>query len=173
MYVVRDAYVEGIRNGDMADHGVIVAMVRRYGIRVLVWNVPPLEAIEALGSRSRSYRVHEIAPPGVGTRSPTLYVLHTYIGYEHFEPILPVEGTTPRPGRFTAVGDRPESEGYCPILALQYTSNAQRQRVSTRSTLGKNVCITWLRVQYRCFVQFLATIFPSSSEFTCMLLRRN
>jgi hypothetical protein len=71
--------------------------VLRECIRVLVWNVPALEAIEALGFWSLSYRVFEIAPPGVGTRSPTLYVLHTYIGYKHFEPILPVKERRPGP----------------------------------------------------------------------------
>jgi hypothetical protein len=42
-YAVRHAYVEGIRTGDMADHGVMTVMARRYSIKVLVWNVPALD----------------------------------------------------------------------------------------------------------------------------------
>jgi hypothetical protein len=126
---VTNAYIEGIRNGDMGDHGVITMLCRRYGIKAYVWNAPSLEALDAGGTRSRVFRCYEVSPAVPGNRPCTLYLLHTNLGVEHFEPVMPIEGTTARPSRFTAVGNRQESDTWCPILNIQYTSNAARRRV--------------------------------------------
>lgn len=114
---MRDAYILGIRQGDMGDHGGMPVLARRYGIRVHVWNAPSLEALDAAGAGSRRvYRYYECAPDGIPNRPARLYLLHTNIGIEHFEPVLPNEGTTARPSRFTAVGNRAVADDFCAIL---------------------------------------------------------
>jgi hypothetical protein len=125
----------------MADHGVMLAVARRYGIRMFVWNAPALEALESLGNRQRTFRYYDLSPPGLPNRPHTLYLLHTNLNCEHFEPIVPVQGTTARPCRFSQVGNQVEAEGWCPILNLRYTSNAAHNRVRKNWYMFLSACM--------------------------------
>lgn len=131
---VVQAYVAGMRADDMADQAVWVAFSYRYGIQVLIFQPPRLEALEAAEARRRrnsimKFRPYKAGVEGLQHRPPTAMILATNMHCEHFEPIIPVNSTTQRPGRFTTAGSVPEREGWCPILDMAYVSDAARQRV--------------------------------------------
>ena len=128
--------MDGIRNNEMGDYGVMVILCRRFGSKALLWDPPALEALDELGTRNRVFRHQECAPAGIPARPATLFMLHTNVGMEHFEPVLPNDGTTARASRFTAVGDRLPAEDFCPVLNLRYTSNAARRRVRSLSLVN-------------------------------------
>jgi hypothetical protein len=122
------AYVHGIRDGDMADHGVMFALARRYNIKMFVWMPPVLEALDVARARS-TFRPHVIHCEGVAARPACLFIFATNVGCEHFEPIVRMQGFNHLPSRLTAWSSRPEEEGYCPILNVTYTSRGQVRRV--------------------------------------------
>jgi hypothetical protein len=131
---VFSAYVAGVRADDMADEPVWVALSRRFGFQLLIFQAPRLEALEIAESTRRrnqqlQFRPYKAGAEGLAHRPPTAMVLASNVEHEHFEPIVPTQGATQRPGRFTAAAGRPEQEGWCPILNLTYTSDAQKRRV--------------------------------------------
>jgi hypothetical protein len=132
---VLNAYTAGVRADDMADQAVMVALSRRYAFKLLVFQAPRLEALEvAEAARRRNqqlqFRPFSVGAEGITGNPATAMVFASNILYEHFEPIVPMRGTTQRPGRFTQASARPEGEGWCPILNLTYTSDMQRRQVS-------------------------------------------
>jgi hypothetical protein len=112
----------------MADHGVMVALARRYNLKIMVWMPPVLEALDAARARS-IFRPMVFQCEGLTGRATCRFILATNVGCKHFEPILPMEGYNHLPSRFTPRGSRPEQDGYCPILNVTYTSSGQVRRV--------------------------------------------
>ena len=123
-----------MRAEDMADQSVWGAFSYRYGIQVLISQNPRLEALEAVEARRRRNSTIKFMPykagvEGLQHRPRTATIPATNMHCEHFEPIIPVNSTTQRPGRFATAGSEPEREGWCPILDMTYVSDAARPRV--------------------------------------------
>jgi hypothetical protein len=132
---VLNAYTAGVRADDMADAAVMVALSRRYTFKLLIFQAPRLEALEAAeGARRRNqqlqFRPFSAGAEGLTGNPATAMVFASNVNHEHFEPIVPMRGLTQRPGRFTQAVARQEQEGWCPILNLTYTSDMQRRQVS-------------------------------------------
>lgn len=118
-----------IEGDGMADHAMIACIGRRYTLQILIWYPPKVEALDKIGRSTKAYRPHEIAF-AASARSKPLFLLATNVVAEHFEPILPMEGTTHVPSRFTRCdAQRLHQDGYCAVLNVPFESAAATRQV--------------------------------------------
>jgi hypothetical protein len=161
---VLNAYTAGVRADDMADQTVMVALSHRYAFKLLVFQAPRLEALEAAeGARRRNqqlqFRPFSVGAEGLTGNPATAIVFASNMNHEHFEPIVPMRGLTQRPGRFTPFLAQQQEEGWCPILNLTYTSDMQRRQVSCGCMPCNicNECCSCCQCPSLCFHLFIGT----------------
>jgi hypothetical protein len=106
----------GVVGGDIADNGVMAALARRYGIKIVIFIPPKTDAMDsAQGRRRNNLRGWHIAPEDIGGRSKNLCTLATHVHCVHVEPGAPFSGCSYQLSRFEKVTEQ-DCEGYCPAL---------------------------------------------------------
>lgn len=122
-------WCQGVIDGDMADNLAIMMVARRYNIKLLVWQPPPPDAFAQCKRKNKAFRPG--STPFLDMEGPhrrvNAFLLQFDLGVQHFEPVLPIEGESHQPYRFT-IAERAR-EGYDPVLNIQYRSSAMIAKV--------------------------------------------
>ena len=116
--------------GAMADELAIQMYALRYNLRIYMFQPPHRAAWEVCSRSNVAFRAYVIGGDQQKNRNrTTCFIIQCDLGVPHFEPVLPLEGYTHRPGRFKPVETQPE--GTDPIIGQKYTTPEMTRKVRT------------------------------------------
>lgn len=120
----------GVCSGAMADELAIQMYALRYNLRIYMFQPPHRAAWEVCSRSNVAFRAYVIGGDQQKNRNrTTCFIIQYDLGVPHFEPVLPLEGYTHRPGRFKPVETQPE--GTDPIIGQKYTTPEMTRKVRT------------------------------------------
>lgn len=125
--------------GGMAYNLAIMIFCRRFNIALKVWQPPHPAAWSQCNRRNVAFHpgtvpfLDEDPPVGIPRRKHA-FIIQFHLGVEHFEPVVPAESTTLRPGRFSVA--EPREDGYDPVIRVRYRTAEMIAKVQLRKHKG-------------------------------------